>query len=78
MKLHGDTTGGGYVANGRTEAVRLTTEPNDDDESIKVQVAEMGDGSLNIVIAGEVANTISRDSRGNPMIRIWPTTKKSE
>lgn len=73
MKLHGDTRSG-YVANDRTETVRLVTEPNDADEFIEVQVAELGDGSLNVVIAGEVS--VSKDSRGNPMIRVWPTAKK--
>ena len=54
--------------------VQLRTEPNSLKEFIEIQAADMGDGSINIVIFGTIGNP-ERDSRGNPLIRVWPTTK---
>lgn len=74
MKLHADTKGSGYVANEHVVALRLVTEPNNLDEFIEVQVAELRDGSLNIVVFGTVGNP-ARDKHNNPIIRVWPSKK---
>lgn len=75
MKIHGDTASG-YIANSQpVKSLRITTEPNNLDEFIEMQVAELRDGSLNVVLAVGTESSIGRDSRGNTTLRLWPTAK---
>lgn len=57
------------------ETVQILTEPDEDGRFIEVQVADLGDGTLNVVIAGEVERASRLDKYGNTQIRVWPTSK---
>lgn len=60
----------------QVRSMSLVTEPNNLGEFIEIQVAELRDGSLNVVIAGQPGLNNTTDSRGNFTMRVWPTVKR--
>lgn len=80
MQVDLDTTviGDRVTARKGVSSLRIVTEPNNLGEFIEVQVAQLRDGSLNVVMAGTPHATLPRDQRGFYSLRIWPAAKATD